>query len=530
MKSPNPHPKTNHERQACYGLRIESHAIQLAIAIPDGPERFRLEFDDVQCGHSAGWMSRRGAEEFESALETLIERHEIGRSPIAVSLDGDFCVTRVVMGSSAEVDAELKTLADRIPRYLQLGPGEKVTGSARMTIEPGLQYVVTGVVNKSLIQNIYDAFRGAGVEVAWIEPSLISLARLVGRDQEIGDRPVLVADGMGKQWDVGIACAGRLLLDYRPAAAHNTSAFCDALTSHFSRLKRYCFRHRGISSEDLNELLVCGSPEKTEGLLKAFAASSPLTPRLMEVPSIPHLYSIEEAFQTSNYVPPVATVFPMMIGTNANEVPDLFEQVRRAPDLTWGQRLIHQCWPIAVASLTLIVAYGLVTRERRQHEHLTAGRAAMESEISISQAKFTSLTKQRSELNHLESIAKNLEEPDWNQMLRFVTKSLPESMKLEEFRVDSGTAILINGTTMDETLIYDLINTFRRLPGIGQVALNGTIPDLESQTTRFTVRLAIQPTSKAVATVSTTASLKEVSIDSSSLGLPPQGWEDSDVQ
>ncbi|MGI9473204.1 MAG: hypothetical protein ACR2NZ_16805 [Rubripirellula sp.] len=74
------------------------------------------------------------------------------RQPVAVSLDGDFCVTRVTKGTSDEVDVELSMQSDRVPRYLQLGLGEKVTGSVRKKIAPTVEYAVTGVVNRSLFR------------------------------------------------------------------------------------------------------------------------------------------------------------------------------------------------------------------------------------------------------------------------------------------------------------------------------------------------------------------------------------------
>ena len=87
------------------------------------------------------------------------------RQQVAVSLDGDFCVTRVTMGTAEEVDRELEMLADRIPRYLQLGPGEKVTGRSRIKIEGNIEYSVTGVVNRSLIQLLYETLRALDIDV-----------------------------------------------------------------------------------------------------------------------------------------------------------------------------------------------------------------------------------------------------------------------------------------------------------------------------------------------------------------------------
>ena len=110
----------------------------------------------------------------------------------------------------------------------------------------------------------YDAIRSCDVEINWVEPSLVSLARLVGRSGIAGDRPVLFADGTGQQWDVGIACVGRLLLDYRPASATTEKSFRDALKAHLSRLRRFCERHRGIASGSLDQLLLCGGGEKLD--------------------------------------------------------------------------------------------------------------------------------------------------------------------------------------------------------------------------------------------------------------------------
>ncbi len=118
--------------EKCFGLRIESQLLQVAIATPLPDGRYRLQIDDLECSAPGGWLTTEGVPLLVKALETLVDRHEIRRHKLAVSLDGDFCVTRVTMGSSEEVDAELSMQADRVPRYLQLGPGEKVTEAVRV--------------------------------------------------------------------------------------------------------------------------------------------------------------------------------------------------------------------------------------------------------------------------------------------------------------------------------------------------------------------------------------------------------------
>ena len=297
----------------CFGLRIESHLLQVAIATPLPDGRYRLEIDDIECTSSGGWLNAAGIPLLEEALATMADRHEMCRQQVAVSLDGDFCVTRVTMGTTEEVDRELEMLADRVPRYLQLGPGEKVTGGSRSKIAPNVDYSVTGVVNRSLIQLIYNALRSTDIDVTWVEPSLVSVARLVGQAKIAGDQPLMIADGTGKQWDIGIACSGRLLLDYRPASATNEEAFRDALDGHISRLKRFCHRHRGIATGELNRLLICGSIEKSNRAVEVLGDSLGIQPEVLQVPDLADLYEIDDQDRQSPSVPAVATVLGLLI-------------------------------------------------------------------------------------------------------------------------------------------------------------------------------------------------------------------------
>ena len=72
--------------EPCFGLRIESHVVQAAIASPMADGRQQLSFDEIACPTAAGWLTASGAAELETALETLVERHHMRRHRIAVSL------------------------------------------------------------------------------------------------------------------------------------------------------------------------------------------------------------------------------------------------------------------------------------------------------------------------------------------------------------------------------------------------------------------------------------------------------------
>lgn len=479
----------NDANAKCFGLRIESHLLQVAIATPLPDGRYRLEFDVIECESSGGWLNAAGESLLKEALATLTDRHEMRRERVAVSLDGDFCVTRVTMGTSEEVDREVNMLADRVPRYLQLGPGEKVTGRSRSKIEANVDYSVTGVVNRSLIQLVYDALRSADLDVEWVEPALVSIARLVGRAKIAGDQPLMIADGTGKQWDVGIACSGRLLLDYRPAAATNEEAFRDALDGHISRLKRFCHRRRRIATGELSRLLICGSTEKSNRAVEVLGDSVGIQPEVLHVPDMADLYEIDDRDGQSPSVPAVATVLGLLINVPYSEVPDLLDEVRRAPELPWATKLLKTCWPSLAASLILCISYGLVSSERVRMAGTAADRAEHQSQIETAQIKFTELANKRELFGHLNQIERQLGEPDWDLMFGRITQSLPDMAKLNEYRVESNGHIILDGVVLDETSIYEFVNDLRRLPNVSQVALKGTTPDEAIHGTRFAIQL-----------------------------------------
>lgn len=472
-----------------FGLRIESHMLQLAIAVPLPNHRYRLQIDAISSDVTGGLLSPGNGAHLKEALAFLCERHEIKRERIAVSLDGDFCVTRVAMGTTERVNSETSLLAVRVPRYLQLGPGEKVTGNARKTIAPAVDYAVTGVVNRSLIQLIYEALRVHDLNVAWVEPSLVSVARLLGQARVGDERPVLIADGTGKQWDVGIACDGRLLLDYRPASATTAESLRDAVEGHISRLKRFCQRHRGIAAGELRELLICGDESRTAGAEDLLDDSINIDVGVLKVPDLNRLYEIDEEFRDSNCVPSVATVLPLLTGVPESDVPDLLDEVRREPDLPFVSRLLRSGWPVIAATLVLAISYALVTGQRYSQASTNQGRATIESQISANQVRFAELSQKRDRLTHLVRIQNQTSEPNWNTIFEQVTQSLPDAARLNSFEVESDGQIVLIGTVTDESLVFDLVNEFRRLPGIAQVALRGTAPDESVHGTRFTIRL-----------------------------------------
>ena len=465
---------------------------QVAIADPLEDGRYRLTIDEVRCESAEGWLTPGGGPLLRDALNTLVERHEMRRGVVAVSLDGDYCVSRIAMGATAEVDRELSMLAVRVPRYLQLGPGEKATGRSRTRLDVNVEYAVTGVVNRQLIEDLYDVLRACDIDITWVEPSLVSLARLIGRSGIAGERPVLIADGTGHQWDVGIACEGRLLLDYRPSSATTEESFRGALKAHLSRLRRFCERHRGIASGALDRIFLCGSGVKLDRAKETFDDSDDITAAKLHVPQIEDLFEIDASQRDANHVAAVAAVLPLMMGETNEAVPDLLETVRRAPDLSWASKTIRYGWPAIAASLLLGVSFGLVSGRRLATKSHLGDRQAVQASVAAAQARMIELAAQRELIGHLQRIDEKSREADWNLMFTRVTQSLPARARLNEFHVESDGQIRLVGTVLEESLVYDLIGDLRKIPDVAQVALQGTSPARESSGLQFVVHLVTE--------------------------------------
>ncbi len=240
---------------------------------------------------------------------------------------------------------------------------------------------MTGVVNRSLIQLIYDALRETDIEVTWVEPSLVSVARLVGHAQIGGDQPIMIADGTGKQWDVGIACSGRLLLDYRPAAATDEEAFRNALDGHISRLKRFCHRHRGIATGELSRLVICGNGEKPRRAVEILGDSLGVQPEILDVPELSNLYEIEKKDRKSRCVPAVATVLPLLIGVTIPKFPTCLTKSGGHRNCLGLPRLSRRVGRSSPPCVILCISYGLVSSQRRYRAGTVEGRAEIESQI-----------------------------------------------------------------------------------------------------------------------------------------------------
>ncbi|QEG43539.1 hypothetical protein [Roseimaritima ulvae] len=481
-------------QQRVFGLRIAENLLQLAVATPDSSGIFDLQIDEIAAESPGGWFSSDGAQDLQQALALLAARWEMRRKPLAVSLDGNFCVTRIAMGQPDRVDEDVRTVNNRVQRYLSLGPGEKIVGRSREQLAPGVDYAVTAVVNRDLIQEVYEALRGANLNITWVEPSLVSIARLLGRSGRGDEPPILIADCSGGQWDIGIAHQGRLLLDYRPAAARSADGLREALLGHVERLRRFCDRHRAVAAGDLTDLLLCGSASSVREALQAFANQSTINAKVMDVPPAPDLYHLDTDDMQVDRTAAVAAVLPLLDQTEQASIPDLLTGVRRESELSRTSQCLRLLAPLVLAAAILLPLWTLTSRERERLETIDSMTYDIEDQLTEAQTRLRSLVAQRTLVNHLQQIEATTGERDWDELFMQVARCLPPEAKLNELRWQSSDELVLDGTLHDETMIFDIIGYLRRLPDIREVALQGTSSSGGPGQTRFEIRLSTRPT------------------------------------
>ncbi len=485
--------KTSSPLQRVFGLRIAENVIQLAVASPDSDGIYDLQIDEVACTAPHGWFTAEGTAALQEALHQLSARWEMRRKQVAVSIDGDFCVTRIAMGARHRVDEEIETLHSRVQRYLSLGPGEKIVGHSRESLTAGTDYAVTAVVNRVVIEAIYEAFRRENLDVMWAEPSLVSIARLLHRVQASDDQPILVADGSGGQWDIGIAHQGRLLLDYRPAAARSADGLREALLGHVERLRRFCDRHREVAAGDLKRLLICGSTHTVAGAVIAFAGQSEIEVAVFSAPEIPDLYRIDANSLLVDHTAAVAAVLPLMESPPEGSIPDMLVEVRRDSDLTFTAKMLRLTAPLLVAAAILLPMFTMVASEQDKLEHLHAITIDLDQQLVAARQSIQTLAAKRTLVNHLQRIEQQTLEADWNDLFVRITGCFPPEAKLNELRWQSGQDIVLDGTITEESLVFDMISYLRQLPEVREVALQGTSNEGLDRQIQFQIRLSTQP-------------------------------------
>ncbi len=493
----NSHRRSNAKADRRFGLRVEGQLMQLAIATREDDGVFRVEFDDITSSDGNDWLASGSDGQFADAFNTLVERHQMRRAQIAVSLDGEFCVTRVAMGTPEQIDKELEVLPGRAARYLSLGPGEKISGTTRMRIESGTEYFVAAVINRAIIERIYEAMLSHDMNVRWAEPSLVSMARLIDASGIAQQEPLLLADGTGTKWDIGIVHCGRLLLDYRPASASTVSEIRATTESHIERLRRFCARYLNISGETLSRVLVMGSEKQTTEAKIAFGSIAGINADTVAVPSMPSVFRLDERSSHCQQLPAIAAILPLLIGTIASTVPDMLSTIRRDNSRGLLQRMLSDGWPALAATACLLCGWMIFSAKKAMVTTSSENLVAIEMRKEEQRQTMSKLADSRQLISHLRRMDEAVGMANWASVIDHVSGCLSDDTRINQIQFDESSGFRLDGSVQNDLGIYDLVGHLRRNAEVTQVALQSTSATESGVGTNF--RLLLQIDSNRIA-------------------------------
>lgn len=478
--------RKNKDKLAC-GLHIGGQSIRLAMIRTDaqGNRSLTLDVEDFSIG--ASYLESMG-----DALRELTVRNGLDRYPVAVILDGDYCVTRVSTGTPKEVDQDQKRLATRVPRYLSLGPGEKITGGYRESISNTYDYAVTGVANQRVIESLQVCLRNCGLWATSIEPSMVAVARNMQASMQ-SNCPVLLADGSGTQWDVGIVQDGRLLLDYRPSAARESDRFGQTLCGHMSRLHRFCQRHRHLGDNRLSEVFIHGPSEKAEATARVIESLSEIQARILTADLLIDNCELPEDAKSSCWVGAVAAALTSECSESLVLSADLLESIRTVRQKPLAYHVLWTVIPMVSAAALLFTLFGLVWQTRGKEQDIIAETVRLQDELGELQLVIEENRTNKDKLKVFRSLETKIHRREYaNLLVDRIPKCLPNATKLKRIQLSVDGTIRISGTALNESIIFDVTAGLRKLPGVSDVQLEGTSPSGDMGETEIDFSLIIR--------------------------------------
>ena len=202
--------------------------------------------------------SELGIREMTVAMARLAAQEKLSGHSIHLTLNGDYCVTRVATGSAERVRHELDALDERSQLYLRLGHGPKALGKSVQPLDARHHHAVVTVTNERTLEALVKAAAGARLEIDRAEASIVALCRCLASGGLDADEPVMIITLGDHEVVLAVSYRGRLLLDYRPGGRDVADRLPLIIEGHRQRLERYSGRICGLSNVRLRKVFLCG--------------------------------------------------------------------------------------------------------------------------------------------------------------------------------------------------------------------------------------------------------------------------------
>ena len=425
---------------------------------------------------SRSLQSDQGMRELNAGMKTLVAREKLAGTKVALTLTGDYCVTRTVTGATEHVRRELAMIEERSEMYLSLGTGPKSVATSIHNLDARHQHAVLTIANSNTLDTVLKAAGDAGLEVDLVEPSLVGLCRLLGCTGRDTDEPVLVIGISENGVEVGISHRGQLLLHYRPAGRSAPDEVADAVIRHLSRLRRYCDRYYGYAQGRLSQVFICGTTEPVYAAVAKFNAHGELSVEILTPDSIDPNWHFVSQDAKPILSAAVGTCLQSASTDESPPGPNLSGRVTAEQSRPILLEACRSLWPVAAAA---VVGFGLFLAN--WHEQAQCSRAARDLEridsvaVELWQLR-CEIAEADTKIELLEALGDADDGMSWNTMLSTLARCMPRDLWLERVTVDKNNRVTMAGNSYREGTIYDFVNNLEPAPGWSQAAIEGTWP------------------------------------------------------
>jgi Tfp pilus assembly protein PilN len=458
-------------------IEVDSSRLHVCVITRAGEQVSRCQSRSIAWRREATTLhSEAGQAEIAEGLRRVAGELKIAGVPTWLSLTGDYCVTRVVSGDDETVRRELAELEQRSALYLSLGHGPKTLAAGVRQIDARHRHALLSVVNQKTLSALVDAAGRAGLQLDRIEPSLVSLCRLIGQMQFDAQAPVLVLSVGERGAELGISHRGVLLLDYRPAGTDLQPAqLAETITRHLARLQRYCQRYMRFAAGKLANIYLSGPPEIVSEVRSAFARHGQLVPHLLEDP-----WSVKADWPADRTAPEWTMAAPLGLTLLAEDVqqlrgsPNLLERMRAVAQEPLGKLLRPLAWPLAASFLAVALGWGAVWYQSSRCQALEKQVARLEVDARDARLLQTRCVREQALSEQYQRIDAALAEADWAQLTGQMAQCLPDDVWLDSFHVTEGAKLRLTGKSYSEDGVFEFVKWLGEVPRMDNVAIDGT--------------------------------------------------------
>lgn len=482
--------KTN-SAHAVVAIEIrQSSLVMAAIETADDKSRQRVHTRSIRWRYEARSLRcPQGQQELLAAMKTLVDEERLAGAMVGFTLSGEHCITRVVTGNSDTVRQELAALEERKDLYLLLGPEQKVAVRSVHELDARHQRALLAVASSKTLDVVLQVAAAVGLEVSFVEPTLVALCRLLGAAEEDAAGPTLIIDSSDDSIKLGLSYRGQLLLDYRPVGNSTVDELEDLLLQNLARLYRYCDRYYRDSQERLTRVFLCGSHEPAASAVSLMQQNQ-LTVQVLDPATVDPQWEFVETDPGSQVCAALGTCLRLAAPNPATAGPNLIERLHTEASRPLLAESCRTFWPVAAAAMLALFLFGASRYERAQCDRLNQDLQVIEASASELWTLRRKIKEAETKSAHLRTIAADANVAPWEELLAMVGRCMPEDVWLEKITADSQGKVAMSGNSFREATVYQFGSYLQSSPGWSHVTVEGTWPVSSAlgRTTKFDIQ------------------------------------------